>query len=154
MGFHRGIRGVALCVALLVGGAAPLVGQGLSPVGKWRTVDDRTHQEKSTVRLTEVNGEVQGTVEVVFSPPSPNTHPICENCPGAFRDKPIVGMRIIWGLRKDGDEYTGGQVFDPDNKKTYRCKLRLVDGGKKLELRGFIGFALIGRTQTWVREPS
>jgi uncharacterized protein (DUF2147 family) len=61
-------------------------------------------------------------------------------------------MRIMWDMKKSGNEYTGGRLMDPENGKTYRGKVRLIDGGKKLDVRGFIGFSLLGRTQTWVRE--
>ena len=61
-------------------------------------------------------------------------------------------MEIMWGLRKSGNDYSGGRIMDPEDGKIYRCKLRLIDGGKKLEVRGYIGFALLGRTQTWLRE--
>jgi uncharacterized protein (DUF2147 family) len=148
---RQSLRCALISLALLV--SAPAPAQDLSPVGRWRTIDDRTNVEKSIVRITEVNGEIQGIVEVVFSPPAPNPTPICQKCPGVFKDKPVVGMRVLWGLKKDGDEYTGGHVFDPDNQKTYKCKLKVVDGGKKLELRGYIGFSMLGRTQTWVRDP-
>jgi uncharacterized protein (DUF2147 family) len=129
----------------------PLVAQDLSPEGRWQTIDDKTGVAKSVVVITVVNGEVVGSVEEVYAPPSPSTHPLCEKCPGDRKDKPIVGMRIMWGLKKDGDEFTGGRVFDPEDGKTYRCKIRVVDGGQKLEVRGFIGLSMFGRTQTWKR---
>lgn len=155
MAFRRHVLRLVASVALLSWAAiAQAQAQNLSPVGRWRTIDDNTHQAKSIVRITEVNGEFRGTVEEVFAPPAPNTHPICKECRGDLKDKPVVGMTILWGLKKDGDQYTGGQVLDPENGKVYRGKLRVVDGGQKLELRGFIGFSLLGRTQTWTREPS
>jgi uncharacterized protein (DUF2147 family) len=61
-------------------------------------------------------------------------------------------MEIMWGLTRDGAEYSGGRVLDPEEGKTYRCKLRVIDAGKKLELRGYVGISLLGRTQTWLRE--
>jgi uncharacterized protein (DUF2147 family) len=128
--------------------------QSATPVGRWKTIDDKTGVAKSIVSIAEVNGELQGKVEQVFAPPAPKADPRCERCSGERKDKPIVGMTIMWGLKKSGDEFTGGQVLDPETGKTYRCKLRVIDNGGKLELRGFIGFSLIGRTQTWVRERS
>jgi uncharacterized protein (DUF2147 family) len=61
-------------------------------------------------------------------------------------------MTILWGLKQDGNEYTGGQILDPKNGKTYRAKMKLTDGGKKLEVRGFIGVSMFGRSQTWIRQ--
>jgi uncharacterized protein (DUF2147 family) len=61
-------------------------------------------------------------------------------------------MTILWGLKKQGDEYQGGEILDPENGKIYRARMRLVDDGKKLDVRGFIGFSLFGRSQIWLRE--
>ena len=67
--------------------------------------------------------------------------------------QPIVGLEIIRDAKKaDGkDVWEGGHIVDPDNGKIYKLKMTPIEGGKKLEVRGFIGFALLGRTQTWVR---
>ncbi|HUR34173.1 MAG TPA: DUF2147 domain-containing protein [Vicinamibacterales bacterium] len=128
--------------------------QQLTPEGRWRTIDDKTNVAKSIVAITLVNGQLEGTVERVFVPPSKEEFPMCTPCPGEFNGKPVIGMRILWGLRRDGSaqEYVDGRVFDPDAGKIYRCKVRVVDGGRKLEVRGFVGVSLLGRTQTWVRE--
>ena len=142
---------IAVFVGLLC--ASVVRGQGLSPAGRWRTVDDRNGQVKSIVVIDEANGEFRGRVDKIFSPPAPKANPVCEKCTGDKKGKPVLGMEIMWGLRKSGDEYTGGRVMDPEDGKIYKCKLRLIEGGKKLELRGYVGFSLIGRTQTWVREP-
>jgi uncharacterized protein (DUF2147 family) len=125
-----------------------------SPVGQWKTVDDVTGQIKSIVQIREQDGVLYGTVVEVFNPPAP--HPLCIHCPGAFKDRPVVGLEILWGLRKSGadksgPEWTGGQVLDPENGKIYRCNLTLADNGQTLRLRGFIGFSLFGRTQRWLR---
>ena len=125
---------------------------GPSPVGTWKTIDDKTGKVKSVVQIAEANGELQGKVEKVFSPPAESENPVCDKCAGERKDKPVIGMTIMWGLKQDGDEYTGGQILDPAEGKIYKCKIKVEDGGHKLHVRGFIGFALIGRTQTWVRE--
>ena len=57
-------------------------------------------------------------------------------------------MTILWGLKKDGDQFSGGEILDPKNGKIYRAKMKLVDDGAKLEVRGFIGISLFGRSQT------
>ena len=71
---------------------------------------------------------------------------------GANKDAPIVGLVILSGLKKDGDAYAGGQILDPDNGKLYSSKVQLSDGGKKLNVRGYIGVPMLGRSQTWVRQ--
>jgi uncharacterized protein (DUF2147 family) len=107
---------VAVTLALAASGRA----QELSPAGRWRTVDDETGAAKSIVVITVADDEARGTIETVFIPPAIDDHPICIKCSGERRNKPVIGMEIMWGLRKDGDEYTGGRVFDPETGKTYR----------------------------------
>jgi len=141
----------AVVAVLLFTGAA--AAQGTSPAGKWKTIDDKTGKPASIVEIAEVNGELQGKVTTVFSPPSDTPTPICDLCSGDRKNKPVIGMTIMWGLKRNGAAYSGGQILDPDNGKTYRCNVTLVDGGKKLEVRGYIGISLLGRTQTWLREP-
>ena len=132
--------------------AAPAFAQPPSPAGRWRTIDDKTGVAKSIVVVRIVNNELEGTVERIFSPPAPSENPICEGCPGDLNGKRMVGMRVVWGFTLDGTNWVGGRVFDPEGKKTYKGKIRVVDNGQKLDLRGFVGIPLLGRTQTWIRE--
>lgn len=145
------VQVLVLAAALAV---APSAAQESSPIGRWRTIDDKTGDAKSIVEIREVNGELRGTVLEVFSPPAPSSNPLCEHCPGERRNQPIVGMEILWGLRKDGDEYSGGRVLNPEDGKVYRCRLRVLDDGARLELRGYVGISLFGRTQVWLREEA
>ena len=136
--------------ALLMTPAAS--GQERDAVGLWRTFNDSTGQAEGLVRITDAGGELRGDVVKVFSPPAPSPEPLCEECSGELRNKPIVGMTILRGLRWDGEQYAGGEILDPDSGTVYRCRVRVVEGGTKLEVRGFIGVSLFGRTQTWLRE--
>ena len=122
-----------------------------SPVGMWQTLDDKTGEARSLIKVWTEKSELSGRIEKLFQKPDENPNPLCDKCTGENKDKPIIGMKVMWGLTQDGEEWNGGQILDPDDGKIYKCKVELVDGGKKLEVRGFIGFALIGRTQTWVR---
>ena len=123
-----------------------------SPVGKWRTIDDKTGKVKSVVESTEAgNGTLQGKVlQVLDSEKGPN--PLCDACKGANHNKPIEGMVIAWGLRHEGNTWDDGKIMDPKNGKVYSAKMTPIDGGRKLEVRGYMGFSLLGRTQTWVRD--
>jgi uncharacterized protein (DUF2147 family) len=123
----------------------------LSPVGLWKTIDDNTGKPRGLVRIMEVNGEYQGKVEKIFPKPGEDADPKCEKCDGVRHNQPVIGMTILWGLKKQGDEYQGGEILDPENGKVYRAKMMLDGEGEKLNVRGFIGVALLGRTQTWVR---
>ena len=123
-----------------------------TPVGRWRTFNDKTGKAESIVVISEVDGEMQGRVERVFAPPAPSENPLCEKCSGDRKNKPVVGMLIMWGMKKNGDKYNGGRLFDPAVGNTYRGSIRLTDGGRRLEVHGFLGFSMFGRTQTWARE--
>ncbi len=127
-------------------------GQTPSAAGLWKTLSDKKGEAESLVRIVEVNGELQGRVEKIFSPPAPSASPLCDQCKGELKNKPIVGMQIMKGLRRVGDAYTGGEILDPDEGETYKCTVRVIDGGAKLEVRGYIGISLFGRTQTWLRQ--
>jgi uncharacterized protein (DUF2147 family) len=118
----------------------------------WQTVSDRTGQPDGLVRIVEANGEYIGTVIAVFSPPAPDAHPLCESCQGELKDKPIVGMIILQGVRRSGDGYSAGRILDPDEGRVYKCRVALLDGGRKLEIRGYVGLPLFGRSQTWTRK--
>ena len=141
-----------LLAAICLLNAAALSAQSPSPAGRWKTIDDRNGQVQSIMVIEEVGGEFRGRVDRIFSPPAKSANPLCEKCPGDRKNKPVLGMEIMWGFRKSGNDYTGGRIMDPEDGKIYRCKLRLIDAGKKLEVRGYIGFSLLGRTQTWLRE--
>ena len=122
-----------------------------SPIGLWKTIDDKTNKPRSLVRIVEENGEYKGIIEKGLREDD-NPERVCEKCDVPRKNQKIQGMTFMWGLKKDGNEFKGGEILDPENGKIYRCKMKLVDGGKKLDVRGFIGIALIGRTQTWWRE--
>lgn len=142
-------------LALLL--ALPLVAISLnvaaqdSPVGQWTTIDDKTQKPKSVVEIYQAkDGSLAGRVaEILHSDRGPN--PVCDKCSGDRKDKPVKGMVILWGIKQKGDVWEGGQILDPASGKVYSVKVTPVDGGKKLEVRGFMGFSLLGRTQTWVR---
>lgn len=131
--------------------AAPGIALAQPPdlAGVWQTTND-AGQPDGLVRIVESAGGYDISVLAVFSPPAPSSQPLCELCEGALRDKPVVGMVIARGLRRDGDGWSG-TILDPDEGKAYRCELHLADGGRTLKVRGYIGLPLFGRTQTWTR---
>ncbi|HLO92699.1 MAG TPA: DUF2147 domain-containing protein [Burkholderiaceae bacterium] len=121
-----------------------------SPVGLWKTIDDDGKTEKSLVRISESNGVLVGNIEKVFDPKHQESR--CDLCKDDRKDKPVVGLQILRGVKQDSDDkalWTGGEILDPNNGKTYRTRLKPIEGGKKLEMRGYVGFFY--RTQVWVR---
>jgi uncharacterized protein (DUF2147 family) len=131
---------------------APALADSNSPAGLWKNIDDETGKPKALIRITESGGTLTGKIEQLFREPGEDQAPKCDKCDGARKDQPIVGMTILSGLKKDGDEYAGGEILDPNNGKVYKSKLHLTDGGKKLSVRGYIGVPMLGRSQTWVRQ--
>jgi len=123
-----------------------------TPVGRWKTVDEATNKVKSIVVIWEENGKLNGRIERLIEPDPQYPDPRCVRCDGDFKNKPVIGLRILWDLRQDGERWTGGKVLDPNNGKTYKCFLVVEDGGKRLKVRGFIGSSLVGRTQYWLRD--
>ena len=121
-----------------------------SIVGTWHTVSDVDGKPRGVVEIREDHGQFIGTARGTLVA-NEQANRLCDKCPGDRKGKPILGMEILRGLHADGDEWTGGEILDPDTGKVYKAKVKLIDGGKKLVLRGFIGFSLIGRSQTWLR---
>ncbi|MEO7175025.1 MAG: DUF2147 domain-containing protein [Saprospiraceae bacterium] len=120
-----------------------------SPVGIWKSIDDESGKEKSHVEIIEVKGKLYGKVIKLLDP---NGRTTCTSCPGKDKGKPIIGMQVMQNMVKVGDEWTDGTIIDPANGKEYSCTLWFEDGKPNmLKLRGYIGFSLFGRTQTWHR---
>ncbi|NKQ09139.1 DUF2147 domain-containing protein [Pseudomonas sp. SST3] len=124
-----------------------------SPAGRWQTIDDETGKPKSIVEIQQAaDGSLSGKVaEILQSDHGPN--PVCSECDGDRKNKPITGMTILWDLKPDGQNvWSGGTILDPAKGKTYRSKATLLKGGDKLEVRGYIGIEALGRSQTWIRQ--
>lgn len=140
-----------IALASLLSLAAVSAFAQMSPVGLWKTIDDDTKKEKSLVRITESNGVFSGRIEKLLDPDT-KQDAICEKCSDDRKDKPVLGMTIMRGVKQNADDpavYDAGHILDPNNGKTYRVRIKPVDGGKRLEMRGYIG--PFYRTQVWQR---
>jgi uncharacterized protein (DUF2147 family) len=122
----------------------------MTPVGLWKTIDDKDGSAKSEIRIVEANGVVSGKVERILDPEAKPGEK-CVECSDERKDQPILGMEILRGLKKaDGkDLWESGTVLDPKNGKIYKATVTPIEGGQKLQMRGYIGFFY--RTQTWIR---
>jgi len=144
---HPLICAAALCLA------AGLAHAQATPAGVWKTIDDATKKEKSLVRITDNGGIFSGRIERLLDPAA-NADAVCDKCSDERKDKPIVGMVIITGVKKNdaaADLWDGGHILDPNDGKVYKVRLSPVDGGRRLDVRGYIGMPMLGRTQTWLR---
>ena len=146
-------KNLALSVVLVgVAAALPTLAEAqTTPVGLWKSIDDETKTEKSLVRITEAGGALVGRIEKLLDPTKQDAK--CDKCSDARKDQPVTGMTIISGVKASDDKslWEGGEILDPNNGKTYKVRIKPVDGGKKLEVRGYIGAPMLGRTQTWIR---
>ena len=114
--------------------------------GKWKTMDDETGKPKSIVEIfKKSDGKYYGKIVQLLQKPE---HETCVKCSDDRKNKPLLGLEIIRGLKSEGGEFTGGNITDPKNGKTYKCTVK-TDGADKLNVRGYVGFSLIGRSQTW-----
>lgn len=123
-----------------------------SPVGLWRTIDDNTKEARSHVRITETNGTLSGVVEKILNPARVDR--VCDQCTDERKGQKIQGMTILRNIKHNASNkeiWDGGDILDTDSGKLYKVRLKPIDGGKQLEVRGFIGAPLLGRTQTWIR---
>jgi len=124
-----------------------------TPAGLWKTVDDSTKVEKSLVRITEAGGVFTGRIEKLLDP-AVKPDAVCDECTGELKGKPVVGLTIIRNIKKNAETdglWDGGTIFDPNNGKTYKLRLKPSEDGKKLEMRGYIGTPMFGRSQIWIR---
>ena len=138
-----------LAAAALSVAAASAVAQ-TTPVGLWRTIDDETKTEKSLVRIVDNAGVLSGKIEKINDPEKAKA--VCEKCSDERKNQPVLGMTILRNVKSAGDGvWEGGDILDPNNGKLYKVRLRPVDGGKQLEVRGYVGMPMLGRTQTWIR---
>lgn len=122
-----------------------------TPTGLWKSIDDKTGKPRSLIRITESNGEYSAVVEKGLLA-TDTGEAVCDKCTDERKGQKIIGMTIVKGLKEKNGVYQGGEILDPDNGKTYKCKMKLDETGNKLEVRGFIGISLFGRSQTWTRE--
>lgn len=122
----------------------------MTPLGLWQTISDTDGKATSEVRITSTPAGLVGVVEKALTT---SNEPNCDKCTDERKGQSKLGMQIIRGAKKvEGkDVWEDGNILDPNNGTVYKLKLSPIEGGKKLEVRGFVGFALLGRTQTWVR---
>lgn len=121
-----------------------------SPEGTWKTIDDNTNKARGVIKLYVINNVLYGKVIKTFLKSGNN--PLCEKCSGNFKNKPMIGLQNIWGLKKVSDlEWSGGKILEPATGKIYSCSITLNPNNQQLVIHGYLGVSLLGRTQTWIR---
>jgi uncharacterized protein (DUF2147 family) len=151
---HSGMAGLAgvllgLSLALLV---PRLAHASSNPVGYWTTIDDDGKTPSSVIQIYPKGKKLFGKIVQLINPREKD--PKCSACEGARKNQRIIGMEILRDFERDDDEWSGGYILDPREGKEYSCYLEVVDGGKRLKVRGYVGIALLGRTQYWQKSEA
>lgn len=143
-----------LCLILIGQLPAEEPGANLTPVGYWKTIDDKTAEVKSIIKIwIAEDGTLKGRIEKIFPKEGEDPNPKCDKCKGDKKDQPILGMQVMWDFKGSGPEWKNGEILDPENGKVYNCQLTVIENGQKLKVFGYIRVIFkIGRSQTWIRE--
>jgi uncharacterized protein (DUF2147 family) len=128
-----------------------------TPVGLWRTIDDNDEKPRAIVEIYEKNEKLYGRIIKTF--PRPKDKDLCEKCTGELKDAKILGLEILKGVYREDQNsktWSGGTILDPANGKHYKVYIELQNDegpvSRKLKVRGYIGFSLLGRTQYWYQQ--
>lgn len=150
---HRHPLAPVLCLSILSALlCSSLAGAQPTPVGLWRTIDDNTGKAKSEVRIVDAQGRLSGRIEKLIDPTEAD--PVCSKCSDDRHNQRVQGMVVLRDLRPSPDRtgvWEGGNILDPEEGKVYRVRLTPSADGRRLEVRGYIGMPLLGRTQYWQR---
>lgn len=136
-----------LALPLLFAAASAGAQSASSPVGRWKTFDDETGKAMSVTEVYEAkNGKLAARVVETLNEPNA----VCTECSGDKKGKPVIGMPVLWNLEKTADGWGKGSGFKPSTGDSFKVKsVKLVDGGKKLEITGCK--LMFCRTATWAR---
>ncbi|MCO4095282.1 MAG: DUF2147 domain-containing protein [Acidovorax sp.] len=148
------LYGLWLLLALFTGASQAGSESATSPAGLWQTVDDATGKPRALVRVSIEQGTLVGTIEKSLNPQD-KADARCDKCADARKGQPIIGMALLSGLKRDGSDpllWSGGEIVDPDSGTLYRARVKLSPDGTRMEVRGFVGVSLFGRTQVWQRQ--
>jgi uncharacterized protein (DUF2147 family) len=144
-----------MTIAAIVVGAGTVATRAAEPtaVGLWEQVDEKSGKAESWFKISERNGVYEGTIVKIFSKPGEDENMVCDKCEGAERGAPVLGLKLIKGMRRNGMSYEDGTITDPRDGSVYRALMKVSPDGQKLEVRGYLGISLFGRTQVWKRLP-
>jgi sterol desaturase/sphingolipid hydroxylase (fatty acid hydroxylase superfamily) len=131
--------------------ASSLLVKAQSVEGKWTTYNEKTGTPLSVIEIIKTSNSIEGKVSEIFLEPFQGDDPICTKCSGDRKDKKVINMNFLWNFKKHGNEWTEGNILDPQNGEVYSSKLWLEDNNT-MKVRGYDGMMdLFYRTQTWKR---
>jgi uncharacterized protein (DUF2147 family) len=143
--------------AFAISASLPAEQAGTTIVGTWKTIDDETGKARSHVKVYKAkDGKYYGKIEKLLNrTKEEGDDPYCKVCPkNDYRyNKRVITMNIVSKMKASSDlkSASGGNILDPKSGKSYKCSMSVKDGGKKLNVRGYMGISALGRTQTWIR---
>jgi len=147
------LKGICLVAAFLIFSIPVTAGENTSPEGYWKTIDDKSGEVKSIVKVwVEEDGTLSGRIMKIFPKPGEDPDPVCDKCKGKLKNQKTLGMVFMWGFSPRGDKWVDGEIVDPENGKQYHCQVYTRNEGRELKVYGYIRLIVkIGRTQTWLR---
>ena len=148
-----GAGATAALAGLLAAVGAPLGAAEPSAAGLWEQVDERSGKAESWFRISERDGIYEGRIVKIFPRPGDDENWVCDRCEGAEKGAPVLGLALIKGMRRNGLTYEHGTITDPRDGAVYRALMNLSPDGQRLEVRGYLGISLFGRSQVWNRLP-
>jgi uncharacterized protein (DUF2147 family) len=143
---------ISLAATIALAAAVGAAHAQASPVGVWKTIDDKTKTERAQIRIIEAGGVFSGKIEKLLAADA-KQDAVCDKCSDDRKDKPMIGLEVVRGVKKSDSDNTwdSGTILDAAEGKIYKVRIQTADGGKKLEVRGYVGAPMLGRTQTWIR---
>lgn len=148
-------KSMTIAAAVVLLGVGTLAAPTAEPtaVGLWEQVDESSGKAESWFKISERNGVYEGNVVKIFSKPGEDENFVCSKCEGSEKGAPVLGLTLIKGMQRNGLAYENGTIMDPRDGAVYRALMKLSPDGRKLEVRGYLGISLFGRTQVWNRLP-
>jgi uncharacterized protein (DUF2147 family) len=148
---ERPLSAGLLALSLIISAGNSVAENFASPIGLWQTIDDSTHKPSAIIEISQAaDGTLNGKAVKGLLPGDNGRR--CSACSDERKDQLIQGMTLVKEMKQNGEGWDGGKILDPNNGTEYKCKMHLIDDGKKLVVRGYIGFSLLGRSQTWIRQ--
>ncbi len=130
--------------------AAAYAAGSQSPLGLWKTFDEKTGKPTALVRIYLQDGKYYGRIEQSFLPAAESS--VCSACTDERKNQPLLGLLIIRNMALHEADYEGGDILDPGSGSVHRCKFQLGKDGNSLVVRSFTGLPWFGHSQTWRRQ--